>query len=654
MAMRKGMALLLVVLLAFAAFAAVTGLIGSLTTRNRTVSGSAVADRALAVADGAIDQTLTAINRLGFAFGSLTANRSTATAATTAVVNQALADVNGGSSSGTRVVYVSAVGDDMYTIGTESNAGKLVKWPIDTGGEVVVADSMAAMDPQYASDNKWFQVNVQTNYREDVDAPDTWAIKATAFNISVPSLKRTVFAQARQGDIATQAVQGDTTANGTWYTYQTTTTTTPHFFCDYSGMYGDDVYFGKYEVTEGPIFASGNLHMGGWAKDPIYATGSIGDDALDGSSHDGRFGPADSKGDANKLAWAKKNGYANGGQTAPQWPNGDKALYGSSTSKKSTDTGMQDVCLPAYYISGGSNNTIVFSVENGVGKVTINGTKLDMPSNGVIYVDGGNATVSGTVKGRVTVGAGPSSGWGSYGNIYIGGNIVYNTPPRNNPNDPMPAVPDALGLVAYDDIVIPSSTYDANRTLQVDAALMCVHGSFHIDNSASWHYVSSNPSQQYTAWWNGAQACYSTDEVPCITQNSWYGTQAKGYEAQHTRFDYNLLNYGAPPMFPSTSNNSTTTDHRFVPVPESAAILTQLRQLTKTGVVPLNPAKVDDHGQQMFYKVTIGGVDYYYGNQFGVITTGYSAAYTPNQLYRISWREVIDDAVPSPSTASAG
>lgn len=653
LAMRKGVALLLVVLLAFVAFAALTGLVGSLAARNRTVKGSAVADRALAVADGSVDQVLTAINRLGFAFGSISASGTTEEAATTAVVNKALADINGGTVGGTRVIYVNASSGDMYTTGTGSNAGKLVKWPVETTGEVVVNDLISSLDAHYNTDNQWFQVNVQTVYRQDPDIPDAWTIKATAFNASTPAIQRTVLAQARQGDIATEQTLDTTKANGTWYTYQSSTTTTPHFFCDYSGMYGDDSFFGTYEVTEGPVFAAGNLHMGGWAKDPVYASGSVYDDALDGGSHAGRFGPADNKGKAESLKWAKKNGYANGEQGVPSWPNGDKALYGSSISKRGTDTGMQDVCLPSYYISGGTNNTVVFSVEGGIGKVMINGTKMDLPSNGIIYVDGGNVTVSGTIKGRVTIGAGPTR-YGDYGDIYIGGNIVYNTPPRNNPNDPIPAVPDALGLVAYDDIIIPTSTYDTNRTLQVDAALMCVHGSFHIDSNASSHYVSSDPSQQYTGWWNGAQASYSTDEVPCVTSQNWWGTEARGYEAQHTRFDYNLLNYGAPPMFPSTNPGSTTiNDNRFVPVPEDNSVLLQLRQLKKADVVALSPAMVDDHGQQMFYKYVIGGVTYYYGSQFGVTTTGYSATYTASQLYRIVWREVIGSPVASPSSPSA-
>lgn len=645
--LRRGVALLMVIFIAALVLVGVVAALSFIRPRTSMVKGESASDRALSLADGTVDQLLSAVNRLGFAYGSITGSGGTPAAATTVVVNKALADVNGGIVSGTRVIYVRTNGD-MYTLGLTggSYAGKLVVWPIAPSGEVMVSSALSALDSHYATDNEWFEVDAQVTYHEDPNVPDSWTIKATAFNISAREIKRTVLAQARHGDVSTQDVSSVALADGTWYTYVESTTSTPHFFCDYSGMYGESVYFGKYEVTEGPIFSSANLHMGGWAKDAVYSAGTVTADAVDGGSNDGRFGPADVKGNALTLSQAVTAGLANGGQTPPAWPSGDVALYGSTINKSVTDTGMQDVCLSGYYIPGGTNNTVVFSVQGGVGKVSINGgANIDLPSNGIIYVDGGNVTVSGKLLGRCTVGAGPNKYW-QYGNIYVGGNITYNTPPRNDPNLPVPANPDALGLVAYQSIEIPSSTYNANHTLQIDAAMMAVHGTFGIDGSASTHVVSSDPTKQYTAWWNGSQAIMSTANAPCMVINS---TTVRGYEAQHTRFDWNLL-LSAPPMFPATYASGTpVTDHRFVPVPASSSVLAQLRQLKQTEVDKLNPPKMDDHGQRMGYKkVMIDGVTYYYGSEFGVSTISYSATYNSAQLYRIAWREVIANPVPKP------
>lgn len=645
----EGVALLMVILIAALAFVGVVAALSFIRPRNSIVKGESASDRALSVADGTVDQLLNAVNRLGFAFGSVSATGSTATLATTAVVNKALADVNGGIVNGTRVIYVRTNGD-MYTLGLPGGSypGQLVSWPIASSGEVLRSAALSNIDTAYATDNEWFEVDAQVTYDADPDIRDSWEIKATAYNISAPEIKRTVLAQARHGVVTTTAILVAALANGQWYTYSVSSTSTPHFFCDYAGMYGESVNFGKYEVTVGPIFSSADLHMGGWAKDAVYSAGTVYDDAVDGGSHDGRFGHADVKGNAMTLSQAITAGMAKSGQAAPSWPKGDTALYGSSINKSASDTGMQDVCLSDYYISGRTDNTVVFSVEGtpAVGKVTINGVKKDLPSNpGIIYVDGGNVTVSGKLLGRCTVGAGPTSSWQN-GIIYVGGNITYNTPPRNDPNQGVLAAPDALGLVAYNSIVIPSSTYNANHTLQIDAAMMAVHGTFGIDGSASTHVVSSDPTQQYTGWWNGAQAVMSMANAPCMVINS---TTVRGYEAQHTQFDWNLL-VSAPPMFPATAASGIpVTDHRFVPVPLGSPVLAQLHNLTQSGVVALTPAQSDDHGQRMYYTKVIGGVTYYYGSEFGVSTvSGYSGTYNSAQLYRIAWREVIAKPVPKP------
>ena len=360
----EGVALLMVILIAALAFVGVVAALSFIRPRNAIVKGESASDRALSVADCTVDQLLNAVNRLGFAFGSVSATGSTATLATTAVVNQALADVNGGIVNGTRVIYVRTNGD-MYTLGlpTGSYPGQLVSWPIASSGEVLRGAALSNIDTAYATDNEWFEVDAQVTYDVETIVPDSWTIEATAYNISTPDIKRTVLAQARHGDITTTANMGAKPANGQWYTYTVSSTSTPHFFCDYAGMYVDDVYFGKYDVTRCPIFSSANLHMGGWAIDAVYSAGTVSADALDGGGDDGRFGTADEKGKAWTLSQAITKGLANSHQTPPTWPNGDTALYGSSIDKSASDTSIQDVCLSDYYINGGTTNTVVFSAE---------------------------------------------------------------------------------------------------------------------------------------------------------------------------------------------------------------------------------------------------------------------------------------------------
>ena len=83
-----------------------------------------------------------------------------------------------------------------------------------------------------------------------------------------------------------------------------------------------------------------------------------------------------------------------------------------------------------------------------------NNTTISIPANGVIYVQStdtnthchhsgadGNVTVQGTVNGQLTVAADQ--------NIYISGNVAYNTDPRTTPSST-----DMLGLVANENITV--------------------------------------------------------------------------------------------------------------------------------------------------------------------------------------------------------
>lgn len=611
---RRGVALLLVLFIAFASIVAVTTLFASLAPRRLTVSGEAQSDRALAVADGAVDRVLDLINNTGLSYSQV--SHESQQDAGEALVTQLLVGINGGTPSDTyetvsanvRRYFYDTQGDVYYRLESGTAAtGTLTN--LSSGASVT--GGLAGLDANYLTDNRWFEMDTNAQYWINPGVPDTWEIRTTAFNMSTPDIKRTIRAEAQRGDVTLSTSSSTTdTADGNWYVAQQTNQS---FFSDYSGMFHSRVYFGKFEVTTGKVRSDSDLYMGGWAKDPVYAHGTVYDQAIDdGYRSDGRFGL-----DAVGLSTARTRGLANNNQPVANWPNGTAALTTLYNNAKST----------AYYVNG--NATIVFSVVGGVGKVTINGTQLDLPANGAIYVNG-DATVSGTLKGQVTIGAADD--------VIIGGNILYSRPPRTDVNSPVtdPSLQDKLGLIAQDDIIIPPSTYNANRTLEIDAAMLAVTGYFGLDKNASYSSHSLNSSPHWVGIWNGSQSIYSSDSAPALSS----GGSVQGYEEQHTNYDWNLTNGSRPPWFPAADDyvNSVTVFNPYTG--NDLATLQTLQRTSLTALSTSDPA----WAQNLRYKYVLGGTTYYYGSVFNTATIyTYSGTYgaTKNSLYRVSWKEEI-------------
>jgi len=393
-------------------------------------------------------------------------------------------------------------------------------------------------------------------------------------------------------------------------------------FCEYAGIYNNGASYGQYEVINGPIRSNGDIDMGGWAYDRVYAAGHV----TDGSDDTGRFGP---------LKWKLNNSrirtYVFQQYPAAQWANGATALYGSDKNHRmSTDTGMQDKCSSAYYVNGDA--TVVFSNPGGTGKVTINGVFMDMPADGLIFVEG-NASVGGTVHGRVTLGC--------RGTINIADNVVYSIPPRTNAAESMPTTPDALGLVAGQQVFIPKATYNAHHTLTLDAAIFSVTGGLQIDPTVGTHNENSNP--HYEAFWNGSQALNDASKTPLTGS----GNSTRGYELQHTNLDWNLKDYGAPPMFPGTGTTAIPgeVDWVLLKTPGDSAILSQLN-----GVAPIAlDASANDYDPAFAkYYYVVGGTRYYTAGSSGTMYAKYSPDQAALSRYRVSWREQIATPVRQP------
>lgn len=668
--MRRGFAMIFVILIALAMIIPVLILAASTIPRRTVVTGEAISDRVLAVADATVDNVLTQINNFPFTFVASSSDDPDQATALKKVedylVAYHLVQLNGGDlNSSDPVGSLSAIQDNVSTylynletqeyyavwdtvndriadvsiVGPDGDIATGIINNINTNDK----STMSTIDPSYKTDNLWVEIDTRSGY----DA-DQWNISVTSYMVSKPEIKRTIKAVASRGNLQSDAQEHETPeqyfANGNWYTRTTDVNSTIVYFSDYSGLYHTQVYFGKYETTRGMIRSDSNLWMGGWAEDPVYASGTVTDMAIDdGNRHDGRFGPVQSASPIpgeNNLAWAKANDpkYATDGYPAATWPNGGAALKGTTPIRVFTDPdgGLQDKALDDYYVNGDA--TIVFSVDsNGDGWVTINnGDLLPIPLNGAIYVEG-TATVSGTVKGRCTVGAG--------NNINIGGNIIYKTPPRVNKDDPVTGIPDSLGLIAFNNILIPLATFDPTATihqLEIDAAMLAVNGSFGIGSGYSWHNIDG--SGTYEAWWNGCQAMWSTNNAPAIVS----GSSVKGYDIQHTNYDWNLYSYGAPPFYPLT--NSYSVEHKTVayPLVTDPDILEVLRDLHKDDLVQINSGD-SDYDPSYPYKYYYEGTWYYYGTTFNIIpgSLSYSATAQMNStpLYRITWKEQVAEPI---------
>lgn len=670
--LRKGAALLLVLFIAFGSILAMLGLFSMMAPRQFAVKGEAVSDRALSMADAGVDRIVELINLTGMSFSTPIIVEEGGTPPTEQVTKMIIAQLLQGINGGT---YDEATFDDaqfnsiseavrryFYNVATNEYY-RLESGDVTTGTiknlstNTTTTGGLAGLDASYLTNNLWFELDTNTSYHYDTANPDTWDLKVTSYNLASPTVKRTIKAQINRGDIAitTDTYGGTTeTATGNWFERVTTTTTVLHTFSDFAGLYHSKTYFGKFEVTQGMIRSDSDLYMGGWAKDPVYAHGTVHDEAIDdGNRHDGRFGvkASDPTQPGGNLTWAKSQTpkYATDNYPTALWGNGTAALTGTQGYRNPADPngGMQDIALAAYYFSG--NVTVEFgkdtSVTPNVGRVRFKtgstwGAWLPMPSNGIIYAEG-DATVlapasGGGVLGRATVGAG--------NNIFIGGDIVYSQPPRTEQDTAVVGTPDSLGLVAKVNVVIPASTYNAERTLQIDAAMMAVTGWFGIDSAAGWHNINTTP--HFVGLWNGAQAVWNGSRAPAMSS----GSSVQGYEVQHTLFDYNLLDYGPPPMYPVSDTYASTQTVVVFQMVTDLTLQAELHGLHKDDLTVVNPGDPDYDAAKGCYKYYYDGTWYYYGPVFNVATVYESSAQAEYDgqsvpLYRVSWKEQIAQPV---------
>jgi len=150
-----------------------------------------------------------------------------------------------------------------------------------------------------------------------------------------------------------------------------------------------------------------------------------------------------------------------------------------------------------------------------------------LPTNGAVFVNGGSATVSGTIKGQVTLGASSD--------INVTNNLLCATDPQTNPNSS-----DILGLLAEQNVVISQS---APYNLQLQASVMALNSSFTVAN-----------------WWVGPPkgtlnvygGIIQVQRGPVGTFSGTTGQKLSGYSKSY-QYDSRFSNL-APPYFPTTGS----------------------------------------------------------------------------------------------------
>ena len=147
---------------------------------------------------------------------------------------------------------------------------------------------------------------------------------------------------------------------------------------------------------------------------------------------------------------------------------------------------------------------------------------VPLPANGMLYVQGGNVTIQGTLRGQLTIATDQD--------VRVANNVTYATDPIVNP-----ASTDLLGLVAGRNVVVNSG---APNNVRIDGSIMAFNNSFMVEN------------------WNGPLKGTLTVLGGIIQENRGPvgtvgpgGARASGY-GKNYRFDNRLSNI-APPFFPT-------------------------------------------------------------------------------------------------------
>jgi type II secretory pathway pseudopilin PulG len=187
-------------------------------------------------------------------------------------------------------------------------------------------------------------------------------------------------------------------------------------------------------------------------------------------------------------------------------------------------------------LSGGrvfnNNTTVVLTSDGQMDYKVGNGSwqyDKPLPANGALFVNG-TLTISGTLNGRLTVGASQD--------VKIADNLVYAA------GDPVtnPSGDDTLGIISEGDVVIKNN---APSNLSIHGCIMALSNSFYLDD---WNSVSKG-----TLSVRGG--IIQKERGPVGTFNAASGQKISGYTKDY-KYDDRLLS-SPPPFMPTTGSYVT-------------------------------------------------------------------------------------------------
>ncbi len=195
--------------------------------------------------------------------------------------------------------------------------------------------------------------------------------------------------------------------------------------------------------------------------------------------------------------------------------------------------------IPQSARSGGTvfkGDTSVTLLANGTMRVTnsqqgLTNKVMQLPKNGVLYVDGGTLSLQGTLSGQLTV--------ASSADIRLEGSVTYASDPRRNPQSK-----DVLGIVAGKNVVIPQSS---PHDMQIHGSIMAIDSAFGVEN---W-WDRSNAKGKLTIYGGLIQK----NRGPVGSFDPSTGRILSGYQKDY-HYDPRLGGL-SPPAFPNTGDYKT-------------------------------------------------------------------------------------------------
>ena len=290
----------------------------------------------------------------------------------------------------------------------------------------------------------------------------------------------------------------------------------PSSFCKFayfSDVEPSSIYWGGKDTLWGPFHTNGNMQFSG--NSIFHSTVS--------------YGGTMNKGGYNPLFYSTV--YANNTQAMPT--HGVDTVAGHASGGLSfTGTSTKNQLYLDF-----RRDSIRYRWNN-TGSYTYKLASAVAP-NGVIYGNGVDMHIKGTVKGRYTVGANPNSTNAYGGDVLIEDNLLLNTNPITNS-----ASTDMLGIVAKNNIIISDVAYaPSHSNITIQAAMFAQTGSFEVQN---YDRTTNSPTPEY----RGTIFLYGgvTQETRGAVGTGSGSTVTTGYSKSY-KYDPRLA-YSYPPAYP--------------------------------------------------------------------------------------------------------